>query len=133
MPRAREYREPSRYPARSISSGDPHRPQRGKHDLSLVERHFLGPQHLIGLVAFASEQDGIARLCEGERPVDRFSAILNPEMRYVSHAFFDFVNDASRVFGSRVIRGHDREVSTSSRYSTHHRPFPTVAIATFAE
>src|SRR5262245_11180537 len=109
-----------------------------RHDI--VESHRLIANHLIFLVALASEEHDIARPRQLDRLRDRLAAIherqqpaptLTPRLR--RHTATDLVDDAAGILATWVVRRHDDEVAQSIRHSAHQRTFCSIPFSAAAE
>ena len=103
-------------------------------DQAIVKWQTFGSDDLIGFVAFAGDQNAVARLCLGECEFDGpvsvgFDMKIRVAMRKTGDDFFD---DAPRFFGARVVAGDDGEVG-ARRCFAKQRSFVTITITAGSE
>src|SRR2546422_2489919 len=77
----------------------------------------------------AGEQDRVALPCQLERERDRLAAVATAVVGLPLHARFQLLEDPPRVFGARVVGGHDGDVGEPGGDLAHGSALATIAVA----
>ena len=87
----------------------------------IVERKRSRADGLIRLVSLTGDDNGIVWFCFREGDPNCLPAIGNNGVMGAFQAFLNFCDDRHRIFGTRVVGGHDSEVSEGGRRSPDRR------------
>ena len=84
---------------------------------------------LVGLVAFAGDENDVARLGEGDGAGDRLRAVGNRFEIVGAKSLLYVRDDGERIFLARIIGGDDAVVGVLIDDASHQRTLLFVAIA----
>ena len=101
--------------------------------LDVVERHGVIGEFLVGFVAFAGDQNDVARLRQLDGARDRFRAIGNFLVVIRAKTLFDFGDDRVGIFFPRIVRSDDAVIGILIDHAAHERALLPVAIAAATE